>query len=321
MAVAAFATVLFAFLMVVSTPATAGSLLYRCVGSDGGMTYGSSRVSGQTCNEIHYPGGGRSRHSSPAVWSPSGHVSSRAMPAGLPLSAVLSTSPPTVSLLAATNDPAVSARGIGSPATSIGSIKPNGHPSVRRQHGQIYSFVQDGITHYESFAPHGIAHVEKLRTIKWDYIETCFACGVRAGVNFATLALNTQAFANEIATASRSYGVDESLVRAIIHAESAFNPNALSYKGAQGLMQLMPGTARRFGVGNTFSAVDNISGGVQYLSFLSKRFNGDVRLIAAAYNAGEGAVDRYRGVPPYAETQRYVERVGTLAERYRSSAK
>jgi soluble lytic murein transglycosylase-like protein len=108
-------------------------------------------------------------------------------------------------------------------------------------------------------------------------------------------------------------------VRAIIHAESHYNPNAMSYKGAQGLMQLMPGTASRFGVQNPFAVADNINGGVQYLSFLSRRFKGDVRLVAAAYNAGEGAVDRYRGVPPYAETQRYVDRVGTLAERYRGA--
>ena len=188
---------------------------------------------------------------------------------------------------------------------------------ARISRGAVYKFVHDGISTYTNVRPAGAVGARVLFT----YIETCFACGARPGVNFATLALNTQAFANEIASASRYYGVDQSLVRAIIHAESAFNPNALSYKGAQGLMQLMPDTARRFGVGNSFSAVDNIRGGVQYLSFLSKRFNGDVRLIAAAYNAGEGAVDRYGGVPPYAETQRYVERVDTLAERYRNSPK
>ena len=106
-------------------------------------------------------------------------------------------------------------------------------------------------------------------------------------------------------------------MRAIIHAESAFNPNALSRVGAQGLMQLMPATARRFGVGNAFDAAQNIRGGVQYLAFLLKRFNGDLSLAAAGYNAGEGAVDKYRGVPPYSETQRYVQRVGLLAQRYR----
>ena len=108
-------------------------------------------------------------------------------------------------------------------------------------------------------------------------------------------------------------------MRAIIHAESAYNPNALSRVGAQGLMQLMPATARRFGVANAFDAGQNIRGGVQYLAWLLKRFNGDLTLAAAGYNAGEGAVDKYKGVPPYAETQRYVQRVAVLAERYRGA--
>ena len=101
------------------------------------------------------------------------------------------------------------------------------------------------------------------------------------------------------------------------HAESAFNPTALSHAGAQGLMQLMPATARRFGVTDSYDASQNIRGGVQYLAWLLKRFNGNLTLAAAGYNAGEGAVDRHKGVPPYSETQRYVQRVGVLAERYR----
>jgi soluble lytic murein transglycosylase-like protein len=132
-------------------------------------------------------------------------------------------------------------------------------------------------------------------------------------------ALNTNAFSNEIATAARDFGVDQAIVRAIIHAESAYNPNALSRVGAQGLMQLMPATARRFGVSNAFDAAQNIRGGVQYLAWLLKRFNGNLTLAAAGYNAGEGAVDKYKGVPPYSETQRYVQRVGLLADRYRAT--
>ena len=121
----------------------------------------------------------------------------------------------------------------------------------------------------------------------------------------------------EIKAAARDYGVDEAIVRAIIHAESSFNPMALSHAGAQGLMQLMPATARRFGVTNSYDAGQNIRGGVQYLAWLLKRFNGNLTLAAAGYNAGEGAVDRHGGVPPYQETQRYVARVGQLADRYR----
>jgi soluble lytic murein transglycosylase-like protein len=161
--------------------------------------------------------------------------------------------------------------------------------------------------------------VSGLRTIRYSYMETCYACAARPGVDFRTLRLNTAAYQTEIAQAARDFGVDEAVVRAIIHAESAFNPTAMSRVGAQGLMQLMPATARRFGVADPFDAVQNIRGGVQYLAWLLKRFNGNVALAAAGYNAGEGAVDKYGGVPPYAETQRYVQRVGVLAERYRGS--
>ncbi len=93
----------------------------------------------------------------------------------------------------------------------------------------------------------------------------------------------------------------------------------LERAGAQGLMQLMPPTAARFGVSDSYDAGQNIRGGVQYLAWLLKRFNGDLTLAAAGYNAGEGAVDRHGGVPPYSETQYYVRRVGQLAERYRSA--
>jgi len=165
----------------------------------------------------------------------------------------------------------------------------------------------------------GIGRAVAVRTIKYSFMETCYACGAKPGVNFGTLRLNNVAYQAEIRAAARDYGVDEAIVRAIIHAESAFNPNALSRVGAQGLMQLMPATARRFGVGNAFDAGQNIRGGVQYLAFLLKRFNGDLSLTAAGYNAGEGAVDKYKGVPPYSETQRYVQRVGVLADRYRGA--
>ena len=120
--------------------------------------------------------------------------------------------------------------------------------------------------------------------------------------------------------ASCEYGVDEAFLRAIIHAESAFNPHALSLKGAQGLMQLMPATASDMGVLDAFDAEQNIRGGARYLGLLLQEFNGNERLAAAAYNAGPGAVQRYSGVPPYAETQVYVQRVGTLRKRYGAGA-
>jgi len=106
-----------------------------------------------------------------------------------------------------------------------------------------------------------------------------------------------------------AYGLAPELVLAIITAESAFQPRAVSPKGAQGLMQLIPATAERFGVARAFDPQDNVRGGMAYLRWLLSYFRGDVALAVAAYNAGEGAVDRYRGVPPFEETQRYVRRV------------
>ena len=185
--------------------------------------------------------------------------------------------------------------------------------------GQVYSYVgADGVRNYTSTRPKGVSSAS-IRTIRYSYMETCYACGAKPGLNFGTLRLNTAAYQAEIAAAAREHGVEEAIVRAIIHAESAYNPMALSRVGAQGLMQLMPATARRFGVSDAFNPQQNIQGGVKYLAWLLKRFNGNLTLAAAGYNAGEGAVDKYNGVPPYNETRRYVDRVGVLAERYRGN--
>lgn len=105
-------------------------------------------------------------------------------------------------------------------------------------------------------------------------------------------------------------GIDPVLLYAIMHQESTFKPRAISNKGARGLMQLMPGTAARFGVGNIFDPRQNIEGGARYVRFLLDTFDGDVALTLAGYNAGEGAVIKYgRQVPPYRETQEYVRRI------------
>jgi len=104
-------------------------------------------------------------------------------------------------------------------------------------------------------------------------------------------------------------GVESPLVHSVIRAESNYNPNAISVKGAIGLMQLIPTTARRFGVSDAFDAQENIQGGVRYLRFLLDYYQGDYAKAIAAYNAGEAAVDRYNGIPPYAETRNYVLQV------------
>jgi soluble lytic murein transglycosylase-like protein len=109
--------------------------------------------------------------------------------------------------------------------------------------------------------------------------------------------------------ASRAHGVDPRLLAAIARRESAFNPNAVSHVGACGVMQLMPATAKYLGVNNVFDPRENIFGGARYLRTLLDTFNGDLDLTLAAYNAGPGAVQKYRGVPPYRETQAYVAAV------------
>jgi len=119
-----------------------------------------------------------------------------------------------------------------------------------------------------------------------------------------------------IAHASRDYEVEPALVKAVIHAESLFDQNAVSHRGAQGLMQLMPTTAGFVGVEDAFDPWQNIRGGTRYLQYLIRRFSGNLELSLAAYNAGENTVLRYGGIPPYRETQRYVKRVLHLYRRY-----
>lgn len=115
-----------------------------------------------------------------------------------------------------------------------------------------------------------------------------------------------------VKTMSPWYKIDPRLALSIISVESNFEPNAQSAKNAMGLMQLIPDTAERFNVTDAFNATQNIKGGLTYLRWLLARYEGDVALVAAGYNAGEGAVDRYHGVPPYPETQQYVTKVLSL---------
>lgn len=130
----------------------------------------------------------------------------------------------------------------------------------------------------------------------------------------ATVKTSSQ-YAPVIAEAARAHGVDPRLVAAVVGRESAWNPNAVSPVGACGLMQLMPSTARYLGVNNIFDARENIFGGTKYLRTLLETFDGDLDLTLAAYNAGPGAVQKYKGVPPYRETRAYVRAVRASYER------
>jgi soluble lytic murein transglycosylase-like protein len=292
--------ILVALCALASMPAWAG-IVYRCDSPDGSRSYVSKRVPGAKCVVAgQYRGRERSTPVVPAAGSATPTSTVAGSPAAIDAPASLAEAPA----------PPVQTR---PQSTSMGNGK-------RLVQGQVYSYIQDGVRHYTSRPPKGLAGATAVRTIRYSFMETCYACGVLPGVNFGTIRLNTDAYRNEISAAAAQFGVEEAIVRAIIHAESAYNSRAYSRVGAQGLMQLMPATARRFGVADAFDPVQNIRGGVQYLGWLLKRFNGDLSLAAAGYNAGEGAVDKYKGVPPYTETQRYVQRVAVLAQRYRGAS-
>ncbi|WP_374605418.1 lytic transglycosylase domain-containing protein [Arenimonas sp.] len=279
-------TLLACLLLAVALPATAGTL-YRCTGADGIPNYTGKKIAGASCKVVstYSAADARPRAAAPAATGGGGS-------GGKPARAVRFQT--------------------ASAGQSLAAAAPVSGAKVTR--GAVYKFERDGVVHYTNVRPAG-GGAQML----FSYVETCYACGVLPGVDFGNVRLNLDAYAGEVKAAASEFGVEEAIVRAIIHAESAFRPNAVSHAGAQGLMQLIPATASRFGVADVFQPEQNIRGGVQYLAWLLKRYNGDLTLAAAGYNAGEGAVDRHGGVPPYAETQRYVQRVGQLADRYRGA--
>lgn len=187
--------------------------------------------------------------------------------------------------------------------------------SANLAQAQIYKWVDaEGITHYSSTRPASAADVKAFNF-------PCYASDPKcsARVDWENVPLNTAAFPDIIREVALVHRVEESLIRAIIHAESAYQPRAKSPKGAQGLMQLMPATQAELGVSDPYDPVANIEGGTRYLAGLLARFDGNVELASAAYNAGPGAVDRHGGIPPYDETREYVRRIGILHRRYLGS--
>ncbi len=199
------------------------------------------------------------------------------------------------------------------PHYHVGGMGPaaDGHGGLTRpsqSKPKIYRYRVGGVTTFSDFPP-----------LKASYVVvnlSCFACNPASPINWQATRLFRNEYSDIIDLAAEQYRVDPALVRAVIHAESGFSPRARSPKGAIGLMQLMPGTAREVGVIDPHSPAQNIRGGVRYLAGLLARFQNNITLATAAYNAGPGAVEKYSGVPPYAETQAYVQRVNLLRQRY-----
>jgi hypothetical protein len=214
---------------------------------------------------------------------------------------------------------------LAAPAVSADTVRRIVHPDGRVEYtnapaGRKALASTGRETVYKYKDENGVVTFSEARPSRaaFDVIRfECYACRPDSKVNWQRTPLFTGRYDDEINTTAQEFSIDPALVRAVIHAESAFNPQAVSSKGAQGLMQLMPGTAREVGVTNALDAGQNIRGGVNYLARMIELHNGDVRLATAAYNAGPGAVRRHNGIPPYAETRAYVERVGILHERYR----
>jgi Transglycosylase SLT domain/Domain of unknown function (DUF4124) len=276
-----------ALLLVLFAPVAASAgAVYRCNGSHGQVAFTNNPAGYTGCRKVSSYADEPSRTAA----TPGRHVTYRSDPG-------------------AGSDAAPVASGLG--GDPPGSA--NGDAEVHR--GAVYKVTRaNGVTEYTNMRPRGGRY-----RLLFTYISTCYACNVHSTINWATTALNLNAYKQEVAAAATEFGVDPALLRAVIHAESAFNPNAISDKGAEGLMQLIPGTASDMGVHDPFDVAQNIRGGAQYLAGLLKQFKGDTRLATAAYNAGPQNVLKYNGVPPFDETQVYVDRVATLRKRYHTA--
>ena len=163
-------------------------------------------------------------------------------------------------------------------------------------HAAVYGYVDEsGTYHFTNMIPIG----KKFRVIISDKITSIVVKNI-----------DNKSYDNMIMQHATAHGIDPLLVKAVMKTESNFNPRALSHKGAQGLMQLMPDTARFVNVTDPFDPEDNIKGGTRYLKYLDEIFSGNLELILAAYNAGPGRVIEYKmNVPPYEETRTYIQRV------------
>jgi len=173
---------------------------------------------------------------------------------------------------------------------------------------QVYKYTdENGIINYTNKPP-------SSRRYDVEFLGCYGTC--RRKIDWNEVPLKPRAFRGTIQRQAKAYQLEESLLRAVIHAESSFKAGALSPKGAQGLMQLMPDTQARFGVDDPYVPEDNVRAGAAYLRELLDSYSYDLDRALAAYNAGPSAVEEHGGVPPYRETEEYVERVRILYGRY-----
>ncbi|MCG9697934.1 lytic transglycosylase domain-containing protein [Shewanella sp. Isolate11] len=177
---------------------------------------------------------------------------------------------------------------------------------------KVYQYTQNnGVMAFSDHAP----NAKDFTVLMYD----CYACQVDSKLDWQKIPLFSADYDELIGRAAKNHQLDPALIRAVIHAESAFNVFALSRTGAMGLMQLMPETAKAMGVKDPYRPDQNIEGGARYLAKLLARFDGDLDLACAAYNAGPTRVAQYQGIPPYPETQAYVKRVKILLKRYQQA--
>lgn len=175
--------------------------------------------------------------------------------------------------------------------------------------GDIYRYIDaDGVVHFTN-TPTADGYTLYLKEKKV-YRILARSRNFKAG---------SDAYDKIILKAAEAFGVDHALIKAVIHAESSFNPNAVSRKGARGLMQIMPQNDASLDISNPFDPSQNIMGGTRYLKRMLVRYNEKLALALAAYNAGPSAVDKYDNIPPYEETQTYIQRVMSLYSRYKGS--
>ena len=189
---------------------------------------------------------------------------------------------------------------------------PNVWGSLGTVSGVLYRREQDGRTVY------GTRKLPGAEQVLGFTVRTPPKAQAHAGLGKLG-APRLDAYSDEFIASAKATGVDDAWLRAIAHAESAFDARAKSHKGAMGIMQLMPATAAEYGVADPFASAQSIRAGAELLSDLMRRYAGDLPLVAAAYNAGIGTVERYGGIPPYAETQAYVAKVMALHASYQQA--